>query len=85
MAAREAAFVAQARARVTSFLKTYDDIESLAREYVALGGNTFVSGNDWTQSDITQADFVAALIALNGIRTTVATGTNARDLYKAKS
>lgn len=84
--AQVAAFVNTARSRVTGFLKAYDDINALANEYVALGAAAFVPSADpfWAGSDITQPEFLAALAALNAIRTTVATGNNARDLYKAK-
>lgn len=79
-------FVGTARARVTAFLKAKDDIDALANEYTALGGAAFVPLADpfWSGSDITQPEFLAALAALNAIRATVATGNNARDLYKAK-
>lgn len=79
-------FVNTARSRVTTFLKAYDDINALANEYVALGGAAFIPSADpfWAGSDITQVQFLAALTALNAIRTTVATATNATDLYRAK-
>lgn len=84
--AQVSSFVNTARQRITAFLKTYDDINALASEYTALGSAGFVPSNDpfWSGSDITQAQFLAALLALNAIRTTVATGTNAADLYRAK-
>jgi len=88
-------FINTSRARISAFLKAYEDLKSLSGEFVAIGGTTFTNGFDFNGEnastyDITQAEYNAALTAASRAITAIdgasvtASATALGDLYKIK-
>jgi hypothetical protein len=99
--AQVGSFIGTTRSRITAIIRALEDAKSLQAEFNALGGVTFTNTYDFggetpagggspSTYDMTQADFIAGLVALGRLITAfdggavTASASALGDLYKAK-